>query len=93
MNFVLFLLVLTYSFSASAEEKGKSIATQKAKIIRVCENPDSGEQIEFPLNSSETCPSGFRVYDDLTPVHVEHIEDIPPPKPLPNLTEKGAYAE
>jgi hypothetical protein len=93
MHFLLFVLVLTYSFSASAEANNDGTAVGKAQIIRLCENAETGEQIESPLASGESCPNGFTAYDDLTPVYIEAVKDIPPPKPLPEQAEKEAYAE
>lgn len=93
MRFFIFVLFATFSFNVSAEERSGETAHEQAQIIRLCENPETGEQIEAPLANAKACPEGFLAYDDLTPVYVETIHDMPPPKPLPAQAEKEAHAE
>lgn len=93
MRIILFILVATFSFDVSAEERNGETDREQAQIIRLCENPDTGEQVETPLVNAKGCPEGFSAYDDLTPVYVETIHDMPPPKPLPAHAEKEAHAE
>lgn len=93
MRLLLFVLAATFSFSVSAEERNGETAREQAQIVRLCENRDTGEQVEIPLAKAKVCPEGFSAYDDLTSVYVEIIHDLPPPKPLAVKAEKETYAE
>jgi hypothetical protein len=93
MHFLLLVMISTFSFGAAAGERSAETSPEHAQIIRLCENPDTGEQIESPLTNAKACPEGFSAYDDLTPAYVETVKDIPPPRPIPKIAEKGAHAE
>jgi hypothetical protein len=86
-------LVLCLPVAACASADSKKHDDTQPQIVAFCENPETGEQVELTPDGSETCPEDFIAYDDLTPVYIERVEDIPPPKPLPNAAEKEGHAE
>ncbi|MEQ9258362.1 MAG: hypothetical protein RIG84_04620 [Roseovarius sp.] len=93
MRLFVFFLASMLSFSALADERPAKAIHPDAQVIRLCENPETGEPLQFPEPSAKSCPDGFLAYDDLTPAYVEAVEDIPPPKPQPDAAEVGAHAE
>ncbi len=91
MHFLFFVLLATFSFSASAEERAAHIAGEKAQVIKLCANPETGEQIEYEAETAPPCPDGFSTYYDLTEAPIESIRNAPPPVKYGNGSEQETH--
>lgn len=93
MRLFLFFLTSIVSFNAFAGERSAEADNYSVQVIRLCENPETGEQTQFPAHAAQSCPDGFAVYDDLTPAYVEALDDIPPPVLPPQNAGEGTHAD
>lgn len=93
MHILIFMMAAAFSFSAAAEERAAPVAGKKAQVIKLCANPETGEQIEYEAATAPSCPDGFRAYDDVTARYVERVENTPPPRPMTARAEQEEHAE
>jgi len=68
-------------------------ADARRNIIKLCEDPQTGEQIKYNAAGAPSCPEGFHTYYDLTPAYVETVRNIPPPAREPGKKEQEAHDE
>ena len=77
----LIIALLVVSAPAFADTLGND-ARPDDKIVRYCENLETGNRIEFLNESVERCPTGYSGFRNVTDAYVTDVDDAPLPMPL-----------
>lgn len=78
----LFFASLILSAPALARNTGDNDARPDDKIVRYCENLETGDRIEFLNESVELCPAGYSGFRNVTDAYVTDVDDAPLSMPL-----------